>query len=207
MASRELTEVFEAALDDAVFRPFYTVELRFDEGTVRFWTGIGSLVLSGVSYTGTGNLLEISSVDETADLSARGVELTLSGVTPLLITRALTSTYQGRKCLIGFGAFSANSAILKEDGDYILLEDGSKINLELTLGGANEVFAGYMDKMDITEDGESSSISLKVENKLITLERARIARYNSGYQKSIFPKDLGLDHVEALQEKEITWGS
>lgn len=207
MASRELTGVFEAALDDAVFRPFYTVELRFDEGTLRFWTGVGSLVLSGVTYTGTGNLLEISTVEETADLSARGVELTLSGISSELIARALTSTYQGRKCLIGFGAFSANSSILKEDGDFILLEDGSKINLELTLGGVSEVFAGYMDKMDITEDGESSSISLKVENKLITLERPRIARYNSGYQKSRFPNDLGLDHVEALQDKDITWGS
>jgi hypothetical protein len=206
MASRQLTEVFEAALGDAVFRPFYTVELRFDEGTVRFWTGIGTLVLSGVSYAGAGNLLEISSVDETVDLSARGVELTLSGISSTLITRALTSTYQGRKCLIGFGALSGAS-LLKEDGDFILLEDGGKINLELLLGGVNEVFAGYMDKMDITEDGESSSISMKVENKLITLERARIARYNSGYQKSIFPNDLGLDHVEALQEKEITWGS
>lgn len=206
MATRNLGKLFSNELEQSVFRPFYTVEMRFDEGTVRLWTGFGELVIGDITYSGAGNLLEISSVDETADLSARGVELTLSGISSTLISRALTSTYQGRKCLIGFGAFSEGS-LLKEDGDYILLEDGSKINLELLLDGVDEFFAGYMDMMNITEDGESSSISMKVENKLITLERARIARYNSGYQKSIFPNDLGLDHVEALQEKEITWGS
>lgn len=207
MATRSLTPVFEAALDDKVFRPFYTVQLDFDEGTVRFWTGIGTLVLGGASYAGAGNLLDISVVDETSDLSARGMELTLSGISSDVLPRALTSPYQGRKCTVGFGAFSANSGLLKQDGDYILLQDGSKILLELTLGGLNTVFVGYMDMMDIKDAGDSATIILKVENKMITLERARIARYNSGYQKSIYPNDLGLDYVESLQEQELTWGN
>ena len=41
---------------------------------------------------------------------------------------------------------------------------------------------------------------------MIDLERARVARYTSGYQKSAYPGDLGLDFVEGLQDKEITWG-
>ena len=51
-----------------------------------------------------------------------------------------------------------------------------------------------------------STIELLVENKLVDLERARVARFTSGYQKSIYAGDLGLDFVEDLQDKQIPWG-
>jgi len=38
------------------------------------------------------------------------------------------------------------------------------------------------------------------------LERARVARYSSGYQKTLYPNDLGFDFVEDLQDKKISWG-
>jgi len=60
--------------------------------------------------------------------------------------------------------------------------------------------------MNIVDGPETSTIELLVENKLIDLERARIARYTSGYQKSVYPGDLGLDFVESLQDKDIVWG-
>jgi hypothetical protein len=78
------------------------------------------------------------------------------------------------------------------------LQDGSK--------GLNELFSGYMDQMNIEEGGEASTITMSVENKLIDLERARVGRYTSGYQKSIYPNDLGLDFIEGLQDKQIPWG-
>jgi len=63
-----------------------------------------------------------------------------------------------------------------------------------------------MDEMNIDEGPDFGTIELKVENKLIDLERARVRRYTSGYQKSKFPNDKGLDFVEDLQDKEIVWG-
>jgi hypothetical protein len=63
-----------------------------------------------------------------------------------------------------------------------------------------------MDQMNIEETGDTSTIELKVENKLIDLERARVARYTSGYQKSLYAGDLGLDFIEDLQDKPVSWG-
>jgi len=60
--------------------------------------------------------------------------------------------------------------------------------------------------MNISDGPESATIEMRVENKLIDLERARVARYTSGYQKSVYPGDLGLDFVESLQDKDIVWG-
>ena len=107
--------------------------------------------------------------------------------------------------LIAFGAFSSGG-LLQEDGAFILLEDGSRIQLGDTEVGFNQLFSGYMDQMNISESADTSTIELSVENKLVDLERARVARFSSGYQKSIYPDDLGLDFVEDLQDRDIPWG-
>ena len=58
----------------------------------------------------------------------------------------------------------------------------------------------------MSEGPDSGSIEITIENKLIDLERARIARYTSAYQKLKFPNDKGLDFIEDLQDKNIVWG-
>ena len=190
MATRNLTDIVRSALDGNVFYPFYTLVLSFDAGDVNLWTGFGDITIGSTTYAGGGEMLKISSVQETADLSVRGIEVTLSGLDNSILPKALGSQYQGRKCNLSFGAFDTGQ-LQKESGDFILQEDGSKINLELISGGLNTVFVGYMDQMNITESGDSSTISLKVENKLIDLESPRVPRYNSGYQQSVFSGDLG----------------
>jgi len=135
----------------------------------------------------------------------RGATLTLSGVPTEVISLALSEPYQGRVANVYFGMFSKGS-LQKEDGAYILLESGGRIELELQETGLTQIFSGYMDEMNIDEGPETSTVELKVENKLIDLERARVRRFTSGYQKSVYPGDKGLDFVESLQDKEVVWG-
>lgn len=204
--TREVSGAILSALEDDVVYPFYAFELLFDgEQTIRLWTGYGELVYQGVSYFGTGTILTVDSVEETTEISAKGATLTLSSVPSEILALALTEPYQGRKCNIYFGMFSRGS--LKTESDvFILLEDGSRIDLESQETGLTQIFSGYMDQLDINESAETSTLQLKVENKLIDLERVRVARYTSGYQKSKYPNDKGLDFVEDLQKKEIFWG-
>jgi hypothetical protein len=205
MATRDISTAIQNNLEDDVVYPFFAIELEFDSGPLRLWTGVGELVFEGVSYTGTGNLLDVSSIEETTEIAVRGATITLSGMPSEVISLALQSPYQGRVCKIYFGMFSKGS-LQKEDGAYILLEDGGKIQLELQETGLTQIFSGYMDEMNIDEGPESGTIELKVENKLIDLERARTRRYTSEYQKSVYPGDLGLDFVESLQDKKVVWG-
>lgn len=179
--SRDLTPTTIAALDDDVIYPFFAVELFFDEETVRMWTGQGTLTLGdGTQWIGTGQLLDISAVEETQEMAVRGATITMSGIPSDFLGLAITQPYQGRVCNIYFGVV----------GELVF----------------NQIFSGYMDQMNIEEGAETCKIELTVENKLIDLERARIARYTSGYQKSVYPGDLGLDFVEDLQDKDIVWG-
>lgn len=181
--SRDLTATAIASLDDDVFRPFFAVEMIFDAPeTLRLWSGLGTLNHDGNDWFGTGSLMTIETVEETAEMAAKGASVVLSGVDTSVVSLALSEPYQGRVCNIYFGN----------------VDDGA--------AHMTNVFSGYMDQMNIEETADTSTITLLVENKLIDLERPRTARFTSAYQKSKFPGDLGLDFIEDLQDKEIVWG-
>ena len=205
--SRDLSNDTIISINENVVYPFFATELRFDgDNVLRMWTGQGTLVLEdGTQWVGLGQMLNISTIEETSELAVKGATLTLSGVPSEVLSLALSEPYQGRVCNIYFGTFIQGS-ILQESASYILLQDGSRINLEDQSTNFSELFSGYMDQMNIEESGETSTIELLVENKLVDLERARVARFTSGYQKSIYAGDLGLDFVEDLQDKQIPWG-
>jgi len=205
--SRDLEPDTIKAISQDVVHPFFAVELKFDGNEIlRMWTGHGTLVLDdGTQWVGTGNLLDISSIEETAEMAVKGATLTLSGVPSEVLSLALSEPYQGRVCNIYFGTFSSGS-LLKETGNYILLQDGSRINLETGEKGFNQLFSGYMDQMNIDDGGETSTIELKVENRLVDLERARVSRYTKFYQQSVYPDDEGLNFVEDLQTRKVPWG-
>jgi len=204
--SRDLPQHIIDSLDNEVIYPFFALEMLFDGAqTLRLWTGVGILVYEGNEWFGTGQMLAIEAIEETSEIAAKGASVTLSGVPSEVLSLALSEPYQGRVANIYFGAFSYGQ-LQTEASVYILLEDGSRIYLETTETGFANIFSGYMDQMNIEETAETSTIQVTLENKLVDLERSRVARYTSAYQKSLYPLDRGLDFVESLQTKEITWG-
>jgi len=167
--------------------PYYAVELQFEGATLRLWTGIGDRTINSNTYTGTGNLLEIQGLEETGDLTAVGTNLTLSGLDSSIVTYALTNDYQGRLCRIYWGVLGVSAVV--------------------------EVFSGFMDKMTILDDGGTSSISMSVESRLITLERPNVRRYtDQSHQSTIATEgysssdDTFFKWVARLADKQIPWG-
>ena len=186
--SRDLTSATITNISEATVYPFFAIELNFDSEILRLWTGQGTLTLPDTTqWIGTGTLLDISAIEETAEMAVRGATLTLSGIPSEILSLALSEPYQGRVCNIYFGTFTGG---------------------DLTTAPSNfdQIFSGYMDQMNIQDGAETATIELKVENKLVDLERARVARFTSGYQKSIYPSDKGFDFVESLQDRELFWG-
>ena len=205
--SRDLSPTTLENIEAPVVKPFFAVELNFLSDTIRMWTGQGTLVLDdGTQWFGLGQLLNISSIEETSEMAVKGATVSLSGIPSEILSLALSEPYQGRVCKIYFGTLSTGGALVQQSGSYILMQDGSKILVQTGEKGFNELFSGYMDQMNIEEGSDTSTIEMSVENKLIDLERARVARYTSGYQKSVYPNDLGLDFIEDLQDKQIPWG-
>lgn len=209
-----------AALSEAEIYPFFAVELMFDTRTIEFggetleagplymWTGLGDLTIGNITYLGSGTMLQISDVSETADVSAAGANLTLSGIPTELLALALQEPYQGRLCYIKFGMIGANKDfLLKQDGSFLLLEDNSSIDISTgSTDVLTDLFVGYMDQMNINENSDTCTIGLAVESKLIDLERPRVQRYTSASQKSRYADDLAFDFIPDLQDKPLSWG-
>lgn len=179
--SRSLTTTLSNALDDDVVYPFFAIDLYFQSETVYLWTGYGDLVVGAKTYLGAGTLLNISSVEETTEIEAKGATLTLSGIPSSILSLALDEPYQGRECKIYFGVTSVPS-------DYV------------------EIFSGELDQMNIVEEGTTCTISVTAENVLIKLERPVVRRFTDQDQKSRYPSDRGLEFIASLQDKEIFWG-
>ena len=206
--SRDIPVGFSDAVEAPTVDIFFAIELFFDTSTLRFWSGLGKVELNEQEYVGSGQMIQISSVDETLDISAKGATLTLSGLPSDLLALAIAEPYQGRKCKIYFGIKdNASQFLQQENDDYILTETGAYIDTSIpTVDVMAEIFSGYIDQMNIDEGAESSAISVYVESRLIDLQRPRERRYTSESQKSRFPNDRGFEFVEDLQAKKFQWG-
>ena len=187
--SRTLTSGMTAVTTADIVRPAYFVRMVFDSGespnVLNIWNGIGDLAYGGNTYTGTGDLLSISQITETADIQASGINVSLAGVKSSLIVIAKDHDYQGRPLTVSLGAFDASGSLI---ADPVI------------------VFSGFMDTMTISESGQYSTISIAVENKLIAFERSKVRRYTAEDQKIDHPTDKGFEFVTAIVQKEIIWG-
>lgn len=183
--TRSLSSGMQAVTTADVVRPIILVEAEFDSATTRMWSGTGDLSWNSETWTGTGQLLRVDAVEESIEMRAVGTTVTLSGIPSELISLALQEDYQGRTLTIYLGAFD---------------DDNNVITSPVT------IFSGRMDVMSISEDGQTSTIEVTVENRLIDFERARERRYTSEDQKIDFPSDKGFEFVSTIQDKEIVWG-
>lgn len=182
--ARDLTASVITQLQSASVEVGILFEGEFASGWVRLWSGIGSLSWDGKTWTGTGNLLGISGIDETAEVRASGMTVSLSGVPSDLLSAALGDARSGRIGRVYLAFFSGGSIV----ADPILQ------------------FEGRLDVPAIEDGPETATISISYESELIDLERARERRYTPEDQQIDFPGDLGFDYVASLQDAQITWG-
>ena len=182
--SRDLSGAVVSEITAAELQPFLLFEGDFIGGTVRAWSGIGDLSWDSKNWTGTGNLLTVSAVQENADTVASGATVTLTGVPVELISLALSSVRQGGAGRIYLGFLSAGAVV----ADPVL------------------VFEGKLDVPVIEEDAETASIAIAYESRLIDLQKPRESRYTDQDQQRIYPGDLGMSFVPSLQEKTLAWG-
>jgi hypothetical protein len=183
--ARTLPAALSTEFEAAQLKPFYAVELDFDSGVLRFWTGYGTITANGEEWDGAGTILGISSPNENIDLSADGLTITFTGLDSSIVAITLTQNYRGRSAKVYMGAL---------DGSNEPVSD------------LYQVFAGRMDVMTIQEDGQTATVSLQIENVLIDLERARTRKYTDEEQRKRFAGDASLENVAALQDRQISWG-
>ena len=101
--SRGLTADMVAAVGRTELQMILIAEIDTDGGAIRVWTGAGDLAFDGNTYTGVGQFGSVTAIEETLELAARGISLTLSGIPSSLLSSALGDMRQGREVTLWFG--------------------------------------------------------------------------------------------------------
>lgn len=181
---RNLDSTYAAGLGAGVILPVRLVQIAFKSQTAYAWTGTGDLVWNGNTFKGVGSLGSISAVSEGVGVAASGVTLTLSGIDPTLFGECMTDIQQGATARIWKGQWSAGAL----------------------LGTPYQLFRGQVDKPDFQISGESLTITLALESRIVNLQRISGRRYTSADQRLAYPTDSAFSWVEQLNDLALVWG-
>ena len=182
---RGLTTAMQVALASDYVRPGILVEATFKSSTVYVWSGIGTVSWNGHSWQGVGSLGNLSTVEESSNVDAKGIAISLSGIDPTLLSDVLGDYQVGLPVNVYLALFDASNAIIADP----LLS-----------------FAGRMDEPRITMDGQSATIDINCESRLVEMNVAVDRRYTNEDQQLDYPGDAGFAFVNSIQEVFINWG-
>lgn len=185
--SRTIAPATQAELAQSQLAPVLFVELDFASGFIRLWSGVGPITWAGQTWTGGGQLLEVSSIEETKAVEATAASITLSGVPSELVAVAYGDFSQGRPVRIWLGLMNMNNGTILEN--------------------PVQIFAGRLDTIGDADSGETATIAVSAESNLADLDRLRARFYTDQDQQRIFEGDRSLRYIPSMQDRAITWGS
>jgi hypothetical protein len=159
--------------------------------TFRFCTGWYNLSYSSNTYTASGNIIEIESMEDTIQNKASGAVFTISGVDPSSRSLALDAAYAypGRPVRI-----------------YL-----AGLNADYTVAAADMRFSGFINKMTLLDrggiggGGANTTVRITCENKLLRLKRAEGRRMNDEQQRKVDVTDTGFRHLVNMRERVIAF--
>ncbi|RAI55169.1 hypothetical protein [Roseicella frigidaeris] len=172
-----------AAATAPVATPIILVDLDFASGAFRAWTGLGQLHWAGMVFEGVGSLGAVGEIEETTEIRAVRLTLSLSPVPQEVVDIALAErSFRLRTARLWGGLLDAEGAFVADPFP---------------------LWAGLMDTMEVV-DGAEPRVSLTCESRLVDLERAEVRRYTDADQQAEYPGDRFFEFVPALQEAQIS---
>ncbi len=185
--ARDLTSGLSAELGAEIVYPVLLFDLEFISGWLYLWTGIGELVWNGHTYTGVGSVVSLSPIEETGEVRAVGITVTLAGLDTSATSNALQEIAQNKQGIIRLGLRAGL--------------DGAWID-----GGPAIAFSGRLDLGAIKEDARGATISINYESRLVNLEVPRLWSWTDQDQQTTYRGDLGLQYSGAIADQILKWG-
>jgi hypothetical protein len=182
---RDATEANQIAVKSDVIAPMYLVYLETgDDQDIYVASTPFDIEYNGNTFIGVGTLGKIGDITEGIEIQSYTLQLILSGVPTSMVNEAMETEMQGKVCKVWMG---------------ILNDDGALVSDPVLM------FRGKTDTLEI-EIGDTATITLKAESRLVDWERARTELYTDASQKKKWPDDRGLEFVEQSAQAEIIWG-
>lgn len=152
---------------------------------IRAHDGVGTITWGGNDWSGVGQYGSIDVINESFDLIASPVTLTLSGVDSSLITDSMNEQYHGQTASIYIGLFSTTTNALIDTPEL--------------------VWEGFMDHMVIEAAEGSATIKLVCEHRLRRMPAA--SRYTDEDQRATYAGDVFFNQLHTIPGYRGKWGA
>lgn len=180
---RDIPAEIITALESAIFRPLFLVEIEFDT-PLYFSSAFAARTVAGIQYQGAGNLGKLSSAKENSDLEPNQLEIRLAGISDASLTAIGSSNYLNRDVRVKVAMMDESGAVL---GDT---------TMNYFLGRTDEVKYQY---------GKNSSITVIARDRLADWQRPRVERNMNSDQQAMYAGDKGFEFVGQISDKRIVW--
>lgn len=182
--SRTIGANVAAAMASDSQRMAHLLQIGFDTPVyITDWSH--NLPYGGNTYEAGGHLIQISPVDETAEIRTGGINVTLSGVNQTYVAVVLGQNVTNKPVVLRRVWLDASGQII--DGEAVTLYDGS------------------VDTHAIQDRDGESQISLQIASHWSDFERRAGRRTNSNSQQLYFGDDLGLEFSPTI-DQDLPWG-
>ena len=196
--SRDLASNTAAQYAATHVNPIIFVKLEFDTaapnstGTIRLHNGLGTYNWNandgaGIrAWQGTGDLGQISAIEEGDEISPYSIQLTLSGIDTSIAAEAARETYYQRPVTLYVGALNASDELVATP---------------------DVIWTGFIDTMDAVLGGDNGdSIVLTAESELAMFDRSSNYLYTNAQQQSDSSGDTFFTHLQEMEDLTLDWG-
>jgi hypothetical protein len=195
-----VTPQMAAALSAEVVRAAILVNVQFKNETLYMWSGLGPLAANGQTYIGVGDFGSVSNIPETSNTEAQNVTLTLGGIPATYLGEVIQNSQIFNLAQVWLACF---------DESYDLIPSPMLM------------YQGLTDQPVLSDDGESLTVTLALENVLVDLNRS-VERYYTDVDQSsaanlaatltrlnlpLTTIDTGGQYIVGIQNQVLYWGT
>lgn len=137
-----------------------------------------------ITYLGGGTFMQVSALEQSRDMIASDLTISLSGIDPGVISGAIEEPIQGRRMRLW----------------EAVLDEGNQI-----IGGLIGVWDGRIDYATYAV-GETATVDVVGRSRFADWFRAPSRRYTQGQLQSEYPEDTGLRYIPLTRDMQINWG-
>ena len=185
MANRGSSAAFRTEIVKDQSQPCHLIEVYLDS-THYVTDCFKDISYNSNTYSALGFFLNFDGIEESSQISATGITLTLSGVDQTYTNLLLTQKYVDRKVIIRKAFINTSNALVS---DPVI------------------IFDGRIDNAVINEDADTglASVAVTVSNQFADFEKVTGRFLNHQNQQLYYPGDKGLEYADQLI-KDIVWG-
>lgn len=187
--SRDLAANTAAQYAASHVNPILFVKLEFNPstaGTIYLHNGLGPYTWGGQTWTGTGDLGQVSAIEEGEQISPYNISLTLSGLDASLAAEAVKQDYYQRPITLYLGALNSSDQLVADP---------------------DAIWSGFMDQMNVVVGGDNGdTIELSAESELAMFGRSRNVLYTNARQQSDSTGDTFFTHLQEMEDITLDWG-